>query len=187
MGPIVFIILFVVAVLLISNWGSIARLLTSPKPKAPAEQINTDEFTVAKPAGFYRPTGRPTSLALEIYSEAKAGVIGAVDGQSVREEFNCAWAVVSVTPGDGIELCRKVAKDKAEEVLCEVEEAVGSDRMLTITVLKRSAHFRIETTHKIIVSSRHNKTYELRASVLSSKKAEYGEAVDEIIASFKVL
>lgn len=187
MDPIVFIILFVVAILLIRNWRSIARLLTPPKPQAPPEQINTDEFAVSKPAGFYRFTGRPTSLALEIYSEDKAGVIGVVDGQSVKEEFNCAWAVVSVTPEDGIELCREVAKNKAEEVLREVEATLGSDRSLTITVLKRSAHFRIETTHKVIVSSRHNKTYELRASVLGSKKAEYGDAVDEIIASFKVL
>ncbi|MEL6321142.1 MAG: hypothetical protein AAFQ57_10905, partial [Cyanobacteria bacterium J06626_14] len=165
MGPTIIIILFVVAIFLIKNWQRIARLLASPKPKAPPEQINTDEFTVAKPAGFYRSTGRPTSLALEIYSEAKTGVIGIVDGQSVKEEFNCAWAVVSVTPGDGLELCRKLAKDKAEEILHEAEETLGGDRSLTITVLKRSAHFRIETTHKVIISRDRNNTYELRASV----------------------
>lgn len=187
MNAFLIIVLVVATILLISNWQSIRRLLTPPKPKAPPEQINTGEIALIKPAGFYRPATTTQSFAIEIYSEKKAGVIGMVDGRSVQEEFNHVWAVVSVTLGDGLELCRNVAKQNVEAILNEVEGQVGRDRMLTIEVVKRSAHFQMETTHKVIVSSDRQKTYELRASVLSEKKAEYADAMAEILNSFNLV
>ena len=187
MNALLIIVLVIVTILVISNWYSTRRSLTLPKPQAPPEHINTGEIALTKPAGFYQPTATAQSFAIEIYSEKKAGVIGMVDGRSVQEEFNHAWAVISVTPGDGLELCRNVAKQNVETILNEVEGQSGRDRTLTLEVVRRSAHFKIETTHKVIVSSDQQKTYELRASVLSEKKAEYADAMAEILDSFNLV
>ncbi|NJN04459.1 MAG: hypothetical protein HC873_10885 [Leptolyngbyaceae cyanobacterium SL_1_1] len=111
------IILFVVFV----NWRSISRWLTPPKPPAPAEKINTGEFVLLKPPGFVAVSGNSHLFAAEIYSEKKAGGVGAVDGEMVREEFNHAWAVVSVTPGDALQICEAAATENCEAVQLETD------------------------------------------------------------------
>ena len=186
MSSLLFIILLVAAFILVRNWQYISRSLRPPKPKHPAEEISTDEFLMLKPAGFRRISDPTSSFAVEIYSERAAGVIGLINGQSVREEFNHAWAVVSITPGDTVHICKEVAENGAESVLNRLDSQKGHDCTSIISVLKRSAHFRIETTHKAIFSSDRNKTYELRASVLTQERDEYLNAVSQIVASFRI-
>lgn len=191
MDPFLIVVLIVAVLVLVSNWSDITRALKPPKPQTPPEQIDTGEFTLLKPAGFESQTttysGGRRLFAAEIYSETKSGAIGTVGGKSVQEEFNDAWAVVSKTPGDVIETCRRLAKHNATAVLDESEETLGRNRVLTITVVKRSAHFPMETTHKAIASSDRRTTYELRATVLQAKKAAYDEAIAAIVASFQLV
>ena len=62
-----------------------------------------------------------------------------------------------------------------------------TQRTLMLVVQKKFVHFTIETTHKVIVSCRYNKTYELRASVLLPEKAKYAEDVNTIVNSFRIV
>lgn len=80
----------------------------------------------------------------------------------VKEDFQCVWAVVSVMPGDGIDLCREVALRNADIVIREevregalavssegsALQVIACNRILAAVVQKRSAHFTIETAYR---------------------------------------
>lgn len=183
MSGFLWIVAVVVVVLVAANWRDISRLLPTQKTKNLPEEINAGEFMLSKPAGFYT---EDAGRMFQVFSENRTGTMSIVDGESVREEFNCAWAVVSISPGDCLEVCREVAKHGAEIVLSESTGQMNGEPSLTVMVQKKSRFFTIETTHKAIFSCDRDKTYELRASVLTSKKAEYGQYVTQMVESFKL-
>lgn len=188
MGGFIWILIAIAALLIWQNWDLVSRLLPKKKPtQKPAQLIETSEFKILKPAGFYQP---PEASLFSLYTEVKTGAISVIDGESIREEFNCAWAVVSISPGDTLEICRNMAKQDAIEILQEDDTTAAdtADKRLSITVVKKTRlSLRIETTHTVVVSAARQKTYELRTSVMASKKEAYRDAIAQIIQSFEIL
>ena len=189
MNPLVILVIaFIAIIFFLKNQRNLKRLFAPAPKSSPAERIDTDEFSLLKPAGFSRPSPNSAShlFALELYSDRKSGLIQIVDGQQVREEFNYAWAVVSVTPGDGLELCRTAARDSSVEILEETEASTDDGQQLTIVANKKSKLFSIESTHKIVFNQQLNKTYELRISVLSDYKSKWIGPVNTMLSSFQL-
>lgn len=86
---------------------------------------------------------------------------------------------------------RSLTEEASSQLMTLSAQAVGqkamTQRTLMLVVQKKFVHFTIETIHKVIVSCRYNKTYELRASVLLPEKAKYAEAINTIVESFRIV
>ncbi|MEL7225455.1 MAG: hypothetical protein AAF810_24170 [Cyanobacteria bacterium P01_D01_bin.36] len=185
MNGFIVIVLLVVGFLLLVNGRDIVKAIWTSERKYPSQRIDRGDYALTKPAGF---KVSDESHLFMIQSANVTGAIAIVDGRRIQEEFNCAWAVVSVTSGDGIEICRGVAKEHSDEVLSESEEIVDGNRVLTITAQRKTpAYFVIQTTHKAVMSLAHNKTYELRVSTINNQPPKYGKAANQILESFEVL
>ncbi|MEO0354824.1 MAG: hypothetical protein AAF268_08380 [Cyanobacteria bacterium P01_A01_bin.3] len=185
---VILVIAFIAITFLLKNQRNLKRLFASAPKPSPAKRIETDEFSLMKPAGFSCPSPSSASklFALELYSDRRSGLIQIVDGHQVREEFSYAWAVVSVTPGNGLELCRNAARNSSVQILEETEETTNDEQQLTIVARKQSKLFSIESTHKVVFSPQLDKTYELRVSLLSDYKSEWIEPVGTILSSFQL-
>ena len=107
-------VLFLIAALMASHWQKPVR--SAALVDFPAELLSTDEFSLLKPAGFYRDNAAPDTA---FYSGNGAGMLGLIDGEMVKEELRCAGAVVSVTKGDALEAFQAAAKENAEVVVYE--------------------------------------------------------------------
>lgn len=192
------IIIAVMAVILVLSNRDLLIDIFRRKPEKKSEKIKTDEFVITKPVGFYVP--KTKNFPAEVYSTEMIAKVSTINGKNVTNQFNSAWAVVSVASFSEVsrEIVfnsnRQYVFDSADEILGESEIAIveNGERQFTITTLRKphgegSNIFEIETVHKFVESLKYNKLYELRASILKDSKTKYGAGIDEIIESFQVL
>lgn len=192
------IIVAVIAVIFVLTNRDLIIDIFRSKPEKKSEQIKTDEFIITKPVGFYIP--KTKNFPAEIYSTEMIVKVSRIDGKNVTNQFNSAWAVISVASFSEVsrEIVfnsnRQYVLETADEILSESEitTAENGERQFAIITLRKphgegSNIFEIETVHKFIESLKHNKIYELRASILTDSKTKYGAGINEIVDSFQVL
>jgi len=140
------------------------------------EEIETDEFSIAKPEGFLHPLNNDNGLPFEAYTKE----FGEDDAKKMRH----AWAELEVheasDPGGIIEEIRRSAENVSNE-----ETIKEGDRHVYLIDAERLENgVPVTTLYKITADG--SKVYEMRISLLDEQKDAYLRKIEEMRDSFRL-
>ncbi len=142
------------------------------------EIIETDDFSIVKPAGLMNPIRDASAYAFEAYSKE----------YGEKKERNIWRAQVYLTVSEDLNFASvgKNAKSEADKIL---SEKVGTDapegqkiRLLESEKTEDDTSFYV--FHKIVESEIQQKVYDLQIKILKSFRDEYLGRVEEMLNSF---
>ena len=144
------------------------------------EIIETDDFSLVKPAGLMNPIRPVSEYAFEAYSK----------DFGEKKERNIWQAQVYLTVSKGVNFAQvcKNAKSKADKILSEKFEtdapAGQKTRLLESEEIEKDASFYV--FRKIVESEKQQKVYDLQIKILKAFRDIYEGSVDEILNSFRL-
>ena len=144
-----------------------------------AENIETADFTIAKPEGFMTPIREASDYEFEAYSKD----FGDKDERNVWQ----AQAYLSVSTNSNFAAVCESVKQQSDVILSEKisENAPGDEKICLIESEKTEEEIEFYERRKI-VESRQQKIYDLRVTVLKSFRDAYSSKIDELINSFRL-
>lgn len=144
------------------------------------EVVETDEFTIIKPAGLMTPLRGASAYAFEAYSKDYGD----------KNERNIWRAQVYLTVEDGLNFSQASDKDKAEAGEISSEETVKDApagqkiRLLEGEITEDNISFYV--FYKIVESSKQRKTYSLQAKILKAFQDDYSGKIEQMSDSFRL-
>lgn len=142
------------------------------------EKIETEDFSIIKPAEFISPFSENSEYAFNALSRDF--------GNDEAEEFRQAQANLSVYPNTNFEEIRRNALQLIGKTLSEETSDSVAEKVCLLIGEKAENAVETEVFYKIVESKTQNKIYELKISVLSEFKETYAAAVNELINGFEV-
>lgn len=146
-----------------------------------AEMIEKEDFKIEKPEGFLYPLRDKTDFPFEAYSKF----------YGERSTRNIWRARTRLRISEGLNLQKLIKEIKNGE-----EKFISEKEFLDIPKSQKGIILRTEKTEedevsykvlrKIIQSKKHNKTYELRTTILEPYGEEYTDKACEMMESFNV-
>ncbi len=146
------------------------------------EKIETENFTITKPAGFINPLNDENSaFAFEAYTKD----LGTNEARNLRR----ARATLRVVSGLDFQTVCRDTKNSAGKIISKefVEDAPDGRKIFLLESEKiEPEDVKIFSSWKIVESRERRKIYELQIAVLEDYLDEYTGAAEEMIESFAV-
>lgn len=136
------------------------------------ESIETQEFSIVKPAGFLHLLNNDSEYAFEAYSKEF--------GQDHAEHVRQATADVQILAGTGPDDLRNVISG---EVATIISEKTYGDGIKTVEAEREENGIVVHSFYKTVHES--EKVYRLRISVLPEYKDDYLARINEMLESFE--
>jgi hypothetical protein len=140
------------------------------------EEIETDEFSVAKPEGFLHPLNNDNGLPFEAFTKE----FGEDEARRIRHA-RAELEVHEASDPDGIieEIKRSAGKVLSEETIKE-----GDRHVYLIDAERLENGVPVTTLYKITADG--SRVYEMRISVLDEQKDAYLRKIEEMRDSFRL-
>jgi hypothetical protein len=142
------------------------------------EEIETEDFSIIKPAGFINPINDKSAYPFEAYTKDL--------GTNAAKNLRQARATLRVVTGvDFPTVCRDT-KNSAGRITSKrfVEDAADGRKTFLLESEKIENDVKIFSFWKIIESVERRKIYELQVSVLENHLDEFADAAREMIETF---
>jgi hypothetical protein len=144
------------------------------------EVIETEDFTIIKPAGLMNPIRNDSPYAFEAYSKEY--------GDKNERNIWRAQAYLTVDRNLNFTEASKKAKSETDKILSEemVKDAPASQKIQLLEGEKIEDNVAFCLFYKIVESKKQRKTYSLRVKVLKAFQDEYLSRVEEMSRSFQL-
>lgn len=138
------------------------------------EIIEKQDFTLIKPEGFISPVDENSEFVFEAYTKEF--------GKNDADEFRQASANLSVKADLNLKTAIENIKNSGEKILSE--NAVEAQKICLFETEKIEKNITVKNFYKVVESTRPQKIYQLRISVLDVYLEEYKNKVNEMLESF---
>ncbi len=144
------------------------------------EEIETEDFTITKPAGFINPINDKSAYAFEAYSKD----LGTNEARSIRR----ARATLRIVSGVDFQTVCRDSKNSAGKITSKrfVEDSPDGRKIFFFESEKTADEIKVFSFWKIVESSEPHKIYELEVAVLEDYLDEFADAAGEMVRSFAV-
>jgi hypothetical protein len=140
------------------------------------EEIETDEFSVAKPEGFLHPLNNDNGMPFEAFTKE----FGEDEARRIRH----AWAELEVHEAPDPDSIIEEIRRSAGKVLNEETIKEGDRHVYLIDAERLEKEVPVTTLYKITADG--SRVYEMRISVLDEQKDAYLRKIEEMRDSFRL-